>query len=439
MSTGGLAQSKTKLGSSSNTGGRSKSDLPCIDRISGLATVPPRQGATVSIQPRGEIFSESLSQSEDFQRESQMEEEARDDCVPLASGGHTANNDDASTRSLILYFREVMRETQEEFRRELGSIRDSINRTPASRSTPAASDMHNTARSTPQEQSSNLSLSFPKNLKDWNVSYDGTGSVADFLFKVDTLTERSRCPHDYLMANFQVFLSGKADDWYWFYTRQNPDLTYPTLKIAMTREFGTLESDHEVILRISTRRQHAKESFDDYHAVVVHMNQRLKTPMTDSSMIEIMKKNVYPDLRTMLFISDPKDLGELRDLARKAEKVLQENRSQMTHAAPRARQVNEIRVESDSEEYEEETDPQVEALRVTRLRNDYSGIKCWNCLQMGHSYIYCPDEPRHTFCFKCGQRGVTTPKCDNSHSENRRRSERLTGDPRSVSQIPSRD
>ena len=133
----------------------------------------------------------------------------------------------------------------------------------------------------------------------------------------------------------------------------------------------------------------------------------------------------------MLFISDPKDLGELRLLARKAEKVLLENRTSVVY---RPRQVNEISVETVLDEFNQESDPQVDAMNMTRpyVKNDYSRIKCWNCLQMGHSYIYCPDEVRHLFCFKCGQRSVTTLKCKGPHAENRRRSEWVTGDARSL-------
>ena len=65
--------------------------------------------------------------------------------------------------------------------------------------------------------------------------------------------------------------------------------------------------------------------------------------MSDLSLIEIIKKNVNPELKVMLFISDPKDLGELRLLARKAEKVLLENKTSVVY---RPRQVNEISVET---------------------------------------------------------------------------------------------
>ena len=57
---------------------------------------------------------------------------------------------------------------------------------------------------------------------DWKVSYSGEGSVADFLFKLDTLSQRSQCPQDYVLSNFHIFLTNKAETWYWDYIRQNP-------------------------------------------------------------------------------------------------------------------------------------------------------------------------------------------------------------------------
>ena len=158
--------------------------------------------------------------------------------------------------------------------------------------------------------------------------------------------------------------------------------------------------------------------------------------MSFISLIEIIKKNVNPEIKVLLFISDPKDLGELRLLARKAEKLLLENKS---NSVLRTRQVNEISINTIPDESDQELDPQVEAIQFSRRSTnfDYSKIKCWNCLSFGHSYIYCPEETRHIFCYKCGERGVVTTKCKNSHLGNRKRSEMATGDSRSQTLTPS--
>lgn len=330
--------------------------------------------------------------------------------------------------NLMAYFQEVIRTTQDNFRSEFNALRESVGL--------AQNDRWNSATKgirTPGSQVnsfSNVSSNSHFKLKDWKISYNGEGDVNDFLFKIDTLTERSQCPHDHLMSNFHLFLTGKAETFYSDFIRLNQRANYATLREALSKEFDKLESDHEILLKISTRRQLPKERYDDFHSYIVHLNLRLSNPMSDASLIEIIKKNVHADLKVMLFISDFKDLNKLRDLARKAEKVLSENK---TGTLGRQQQINEITTESETEFSDAPSDPQVEAHKVngTWVNNDYSKIKCWNCLQLGHSYIYCPNETRNIFCYKCGQKGVTTPKCNDPHTLNKKRSEWTTGATRS--------
>lgn len=245
---------------------------------------------------------------------------------PPSENNTNSNSNVNSLELLVVRLQQSMAASQNEFMREIRSLRDSISQPRPGTSSSFVGEEGNSGNRPQSVPNSIFETSTPK-LKDWNVSYSGDGNVSDFLFKIDTLRERSQCPTEYLMDGFQTFLTDRAETWYWMYIKQYPRATYSQLKTALTREFGTLESDHEVILRISTRRQHSKESYDDFHSTIVQMNQRLRSPMSDIALIEIIKKNVNPDLKIMLFISEPRDLGGLRDLARKAEKVIHENKS----------------------------------------------------------------------------------------------------------------
>lgn len=357
--------------------------------------------------------------------------------LAMATGGGNPNGEQAQSTydALMHHFQETMRRTQEEFRQEFVALRESISQSRETRENGAPLGPVNTQGQTSGLPSNAFScgptaVHYTK-LKDWKVSFSGEGSVSDFLFKVEVLRRRSQYSSEYIMSNFPIFLTDKADTWYWAYIKRNPEATYEDLKTALNEEFGTLETDSEILLKISTRKQLAKENYDDFHSFIVNLNLRLRSPMDDASLIEIIKKNVNPDLKVMLFISNPRDLAELRLLARKAEKVLLENKSNNNFT--RSRQINEISVDTVSDDSDQEVDPQIEAIKINRnfIKGDYSKIKCWNCLQLGHSYIYCEDKTRHVFCYKCGKRDVTTPKCTEPHTENRRRSEWVIGDARS--------
>ncbi|KAI8114969.1 hypothetical protein CVS40_12746 [Lucilia cuprina] len=373
--------------------------------------------------------------------------------LPSNNAPLVLNNSASSLDSLIALMQQTMRNTQEEFRKELTSIRASIaqigsvptsnvNRQPEffTNFTESNTPVSNSNR--PSDNQSRYSANSETNIKleKWKITYNGSGSVSDFLFKVETLCARSRCPDDHLLSNFHVLLEGKAEEWYWLFTKQNRNVTYPLLRQALTKEFGHLESDHDVLLKISLRKQQFKESYDDFHSVIVSMNLRLQNPLPDVTLIEIMKRNINSNLRFLLFNTETQNLNEFRDTARKAEKVIRETKFQNPNTA-NSRNVNEINLPLSGEEDSEGTDPQIDAIQVSnrRIRYDYSNIKCWNCMSLGHSYIYCTQEIKQPFCFKCGYKGVFTPNCPNKHNlqGNRKVGELATGDTRPPPHTPS--
>lgn len=367
--------------------------------------------------------------------------------VPLASNTNVNQGDSSSLDSLITLMEQSMRNTREEFRKELSSIRDSISRIGISNqpNTFKPQDFlnnHNPSDIPPPSgnRSSNTQVNTENNIKleKWKISYDGVGSVSDFLFKVETLCARTKCSDEHLLSNFHVLLEGKAENWYWLFTRQNSNITFPMLRHALKKQFGHLESDHDILLKMSSRKQQLKESYDDFHTAIISMNTRLLNPLPDTTVIEILKKNINTNLQFLLFNAEPRDINQFRDTARKAEKVIKENKSQSSSGL--TRHVNEIEVlPLESDDYEAH-DPQIEALNfIQRKTNyDFSKIQCWNCSSYGHSYIYCSEEIKTPFCFKCGNKGFLTPKCPNNHRQgNRKMGELATGDTRPFPKTPS--
>lgn len=333
--------------------------------------------------------------------------------------------------SLLESLQQTIQASQVEFRAEINALKETISSLSSSRSHNVSSTISGNSHVNPTNTANHVNNNGVK-IKDWKLSYDGTTSVSDFLFKVDTLCERNQCTDDFILSNFPMFLSGKADTWYWQFIKQNPNYNYTFLRYALTKEFGQLESDHEIMMRISLRKQHAKETYDEFHSSLVSMNLRMRDPISERSLIDIIKRNVNPNLKMLLFNSPARNLEDLRDQARKAERVLLENKNQFVTIGS-SKHINEIEVDCDNfNTTDNYIDPQVDAISLSRLsqKPDYSKIKCWNCLNNGHSYIYCPEEKRNIFCYKCGQQGVVTTKCTNSHMGNSKRNEMNTGDSR---------
>lgn len=85
--------------------------------------------------------------------------------------------------------------TQEEFRRELTTIKGTIDQIYVNLNSPTTNSDHGN-RLFESNQNQNLFSATgipPIRFKEWKVVFDGTSSVSDFLFKLDTLCIRYKC------------------------------------------------------------------------------------------------------------------------------------------------------------------------------------------------------------------------------------------------------
>ena len=217
-----------------------------------------------------------------------------------ATGGDATNRDPNTLNTTVNEFMQIMQATlkasQEEFRKEIQTISNSVSdMSLVVQALESAGRTNDNTGAFPSNQPSRQTISEPiqsnlPKIKDWNICYDGLGSVSDFIFKVGTLKNRTQCPEHHLLANFQILLSGKAETWYWVFMRQHQQYNFSFLKEALTKEFGRLETDNDVKMRISLRKQGAKESYDDFHNSLVSMNSRLSDPFSQATLISIIKK-----------------------------------------------------------------------------------------------------------------------------------------------------
>lgn len=137
-------------------------------------------------------------------------------------------------------------------------------------------------------------------------------------------------------------------------------------------------------------------------------------------MIDLIKNNVRESLGSLLFSNEMFSLEHLRDAARRAEKYLTRQHqvklqkkivSEIDHAG-------EVLTEN-----LDVSDCEIAALQHKKFGQrakkeiDTRNFKCWNCGLIGHSFYDCPSDMRTLFCFRCGEKGVTTPQCKN-HAKN---------------------
>lgn len=241
-------------------------------------------------------------------------------------------------------------------------------------------------------------------LKKWGVKFDGsdkTMDAEDFIFRVEALRQDHGLPFTDLVKDFQQLLEGEAHDWYWTHRRLAPFRSWPELRDAFLTQFRRFESEFQIQKKILDRRQQPQESFEDFFKAVVKLRNQQRSPYSEENLVEIMKGNLKSSLAALIFPVKIFGLNHFRQEVKRAESMLANQRQAYQQRSYQPPRVHEIA-------YEEEasgTDFEIDAI------NHSSRYTCWNCRQVGHSYVECPTPISRVFCFKCGREGVVTPKC----------------------------
>lgn len=151
---------------------------------------------------------------------------------------------------------------------------------------------------------------------------------------------------------------------------------------------------------------------------------RLPTPMTDEELIEILPRNLRPEIRQELLYVKIHSISHLRQLVQTRENFLSDeyvrrnlsSRAPGINSAPR-KYVADIEIQKNTDS-NFDSEPNVDALDKVG-----SHSKCWNCDEIGHHWHDCLRD-RTIFCYGCGAKNVYKPNCVDckdrklSHSKN---------------------
>ena len=247
----------------------------------------------------------------------------------------------------------------------------------------------------------------PLQLEKWGIKFDGsnkTFSVEDFVFRVEALREDYNCPWEVLMKGFHHLMTGRANEWFWTFRRQNPICQWDVFKYNLVRKFRNFESDFEIQRRILERRQMPTETADTYITEIVKLKNQMRSQIHEYELVRIIKDNLKDGLAQLIFPIEIENVDELLFECKRAERNIAK-RAMNRPQQPNFRRVNEM--EYTELDYEDD-------FEIAALKNNMTPSKpptCWNCKQPGHSFMDCTLEQRNLFCYRCGFEGVITPKC----------------------------
>lgn len=251
----------------------------------------------------------------------------------------------------------------------------------------------------------------------WHLTFDGspTGlSVEEFLYRLRSLTiDNFNGDFSLICKHLQILLTGKAKNWYWRYRKQVLTVEWDDFCEAIRSQYRDFKTSYDVREEIRNRKQKPGETFDSFYEVVSSIVDRLSTPMTESELVEILTRNLRPEIRQDLLYVYVDSISQLRKLVQKRENFLNDehvrrnlmNRNTNTYL-PR-RQIAEIDNELSNDDHTIPSDNSIDA-----IKGPQKSFHCWNCGEIDHHWEDCLQE-RKVFCYGCGTKEIYKPNCPN--------------------------
>ena len=256
-------------------------------------------------------------------------------------------------------------------------------------------------------------------ISSWNIKFDGSPSglnVEEFLYRIRSLTfDNFNGDFVPIVKNLNVLLTGKAKDWYWRYRKHVETFTWDEFCMAIRCQYRDFKSSFDIREEIRNRKMKAGETFDMFFDSISLIIDRLPSPMSEMELIEILTRNLRPEIRQDLLYVPVHSISHLRKLVQMREAFLNDdhvkkNLSFRHHnnnnvmARRYIAEVDDVN-NSDNLETNHSIDEEVNAID---LQNRI--LRCWNCKGTDHFWYDCLEE-RKIFCYGCGTENIYKPQC----------------------------
>lgn len=253
-------------------------------------------------------------------------------------------------------------------------------------------------------------------MSNWKLKFNGglNGlSVDNFIYRVEALTGQTlQGNFDLLCGNASSLFDGKANDWFWRYHRSVPGIRWNALCRALREQYQDSRTDIDIRELIRERKQKPNESFDAFYESIIALTDRLHTPLSNDTLVEILRRNLLPEIQHEILNLEIKSLQFLRDTCRRREFFMQDMRRRhgfvVAKPNPMGKRISELDVpETDIEDHQNLAFEEISAV----------GLVCWNCNKNGHRYQECLSD-RTIFCYGCGTPDTYKPNCQKCNSKN---------------------
>lgn len=253
-------------------------------------------------------------------------------------------------------------------------------------------------------------------IQNWGLKFDGSSAmnVDEFLYRVRALTnDNFNGDFSLICKNLHILLTDTARRWFWRYHKQVDEIVWEDFCQAIRLQYKNFKSSFDIREEIRNRKQKPGESFDAFFESVSSLMDRLSTPLSETELIEIVSRNLRPEVRHELLYINVQSIPHLRKLVQMRESFINDEyvRRNFTARNPNIsmprKQISEIM--GDFEHLEsnliEEQETAIEAIQQSEKLS-----RCWNCDEPGHHWEDCLCD-RSIFCYGCGAKNTYKPQC----------------------------
>lgn len=234
----------------------------------------------------------------------------------------------------------------------------------------------------------------------WNISFDGSDSVNDFIERAEETAKARGITHDQLFRQSSDLFRGQALVWH----RQvrNEVNTWPELVNRLRVAFLPSDYEYELWDEIRARTQGQTERTEIYVAVMQSLFGRFSYVIDESTRLQLIMRNLQPRFQTEISVTQSSTIQQLLAICKLMEDAAH-RAAKFKNPPPRSNSLLEPGLA-----YRRE--------RITVHQSEtFSTSVCWNCDSPGHRSASCP-EPRKKHCYSCGKKDVTRWSCKDCSS-----------------------
>ena len=214
-------------------------------------------------------------------------------------------------------------------------------------------------------------------IQNWGLKFDGSSNgltVEEFLYRVKSLTlDNFNGDFSVICKNLHILLAGKARDWYWRYHKQVEVINWQDFCEVIRFQYKDFKSSFDIREEIRNRKQRAGETFDMFYEALSSIMDRLTSPISEQELIEIIMRNLNPEIRHELLYIPIHSIPHLRKLVQMRENLLTDEyvRRKISHRNQiqflPCRQISEIDIDlEDNQNYGVPADSSVDAMEKSQ-------------------------------------------------------------------------